>query len=349
VTVPRTKRIFISDIHFGDDARYADPVPARRPRLEPESEGLRLKNFLDTQVLERQGEILDLVLLGDVFDTWVCPWDAVPPTYDSIFESKKNASIIGTLREIAQTDINLYYVNGNHDYDLGKADIESKIRGLQHRDHYVDEALGLYAEHGHRYTLFNKSYDHIADGLPLGYFITRFSEHMGKGLKKYVRGWKDLAAYVDDFYDFVRGTDNLFVTILEGLAEKARADKVVMSPTKKLSLDEIKEAYVPLGDEIPPFAAGAQLASERDLERHGDRISREKGYKVVVFGHTHEAKIDRDSYSTGDRIYVNSGSWCGKEAHCVLVEEDQALNSIRIRLLKINKEGQSLTVGTEMI
>ena len=42
--------------------------------------------------------------------------------------------------------------------------------------------------------------------------------------------------------------------------------------------------------------------------------------KVVVFGHTHTAKIDKDSLFVKDRVYVNSGNWCGKEAHCVVVE-----------------------------
>jgi len=41
---------------------------------------------------------------------------------------------------------------------------------------------------------------------------------------------------------------------------------------------------------------------------------------VVVFGHTHAAKIDKDSLFVKDRVYVNSGNWCGKEAHCVVVE-----------------------------
>ena len=30
-----SKRIFISDIHLGDDDRYSDPVPERRARFSP--------------------------------------------------------------------------------------------------------------------------------------------------------------------------------------------------------------------------------------------------------------------------------------------------------------------------
>jgi UDP-2,3-diacylglucosamine pyrophosphatase LpxH len=69
-----------------------------------------------------------------------------------------------------------------------------------------------------------------------------------------------------------------------------------------------------------PFKVGRKLANEADLEKFGDRLSEQHGHKVVVFGHTHAAKIDKDSLFVKDRVYVNSGNWCGKEAHCVVVE-----------------------------
>ena len=69
-----------------------------------------------------------------------------------------------------------------------------------------------------------------------------------------------------------------------------------------------------------PFKVGKKLANESDLEKFGDRLSEKKGLKVVVFGHTHVAKIDKDSLLVKDRIYVNTGSWCGKEAYCAVVE-----------------------------
>ena len=81
------KRIIISDIHLGDDARYSDPEPERRARFIPSEHRERLLNFLNKQVIAQKENVKDLVLLGDVFDTWVCPFDALPPTYDSIFSS----------------------------------------------------------------------------------------------------------------------------------------------------------------------------------------------------------------------------------------------------------------------
>jgi len=344
----RSKRVFVSDVHLGDDARYADPEKARRPRYEPEVDGLRLANFLERQVLATQSDVRDLVLLGDIFDTWVCPFDAEPPTYESIFNSKGNQKLLDVLREIAQTDINLYYVNGNHDYDLTKETIETQIPGLEHIAKYIDEPLKLYAEHGHHYTLFNGSYEDVADGLPIGYYITRFTEHLGKGMKKYVRGWKDLVSYSDEFAGLLAKGDNLFVSILEGLAERVGATSVVM-PDKEIPIDQILRAYAPLGEKITPFEAGVQLVSEGDLERHGDRICRTEGYKAVVFGHTHEGKIDKDTFAVTDRIYVNSGTWVGKDAHCVVAYERNAPYSICIELTQIDHEGGTVQVRTESV
>jgi len=94
------KRIFISDIHLGDDARYRDPEPHRRARFFPDEHGERLLSFLNQRILAEKDRVKDLVLLGDVFDTWVCPFDAMPPTYESIFSSEENQPILETLRQI---------------------------------------------------------------------------------------------------------------------------------------------------------------------------------------------------------------------------------------------------------
>ncbi|MBW2409442.1 MAG: metallophosphoesterase [Deltaproteobacteria bacterium] len=311
------KRIFISDIHLGDDARYSDSAPERRARFSPAEHGPRLLNFLEKQVLSAQDDVKDLVLLGDVFDTWVCPFDAVPPTYASIFASTENKPILDCWRSIAASNVNLHYVNGNHDYDLTAAQIQEIIPGIiAPANGYKDDELGLYAEHGHRFTLFNQSYPDVADGLPIGYYITRLAEHLGG----YVRGFKDLVGYIDEAIDLILGRDNIFEAIIEGLAERAGADEVMMSEQETISVAEIKTLYANLKYHDQPFKVGQMLANEGDLEKFGDNLSKELGHKVVVFGHTHEGKIDKDSLFVKDRVYVNSGCWSGKEAHCAVVE-----------------------------
>ena len=311
------KRIFISDIHLGDDARYSDPLPNRRARFSPAEHRDRLLNFLENQILNGNDDVKDLVLLGDVFDTWVCPFDAVPPTYASIFESRENKSILDTLRNVANTNVNLYYINGNHDYDLPGAQLQEIIPGIITETRcYQDDDLRLYAEHGHHFTLFNQSYPNVANGLPIGYYITRLAEHLGG----YVRGFKDLIGYIDDAMDLMLGRENIFEAIIEGLAERAKADQVILSAQENISVDQIKSLYVNLKYHDQPFKVGKMLANESDLEKFGDRMSEQHGHKVVVFGHTHAGKIDKDTLFVKDRVYANSGCWCGREANCVVVE-----------------------------
>ena len=333
------KRIFISDIHLGDDARYSDPVPNRRARFFPSEHRDRLLNFLDKQIIAEKDNVKDLVLLGDVFDTWVCPFDAPPPTYDSIFASQENKPILDSWRQIAASNIDLYYVNGNHDYDLTDAQLQAVIPGIITKpDGYEDAELGLHAEHGHFFTLFNKSYPDVANGLPIGYPITRLAEHLGG----YIRGFKDLIGYLDEAFDLVTGRANIFEAIIEGLAERAKAKQIIMSEQETISIDQVKSLYKNLPDHDQPFKVGRKLASEGDLEKFGDRLSEQHGHKVVVFGHTHSAKIDKDSLFVKDRVYVNTGNWCGKEAHCVVIEPGDN-GKTAASLLSIDAAGEIVT------
>jgi UDP-2,3-diacylglucosamine pyrophosphatase LpxH len=118
----------------------------------------------------------------------------------------------------------------------------------------------------------------------------------------------------------ITGQANIFEAIIEGLAERAGAEQIIMSEQETIAVDQVKSLYRNLPYNDQPFKVGRKLANEGDLEKFGDRLSEQHGYKVVVFGHTHTAKIDKDSLFVKDRVYVNTGNWCGKEAHCVVVE-----------------------------
>jgi len=330
------RRVLISDIHLGDDVRYRHPDPARRARFFPSEHRERLLKFLDIQILNAKDKIQDLVLLGDVFDTWVCPFDELPPTYDSIFDSRENKPILESLNRIAASNINLFYVHGNHDYDLTEARLQAAIPGIiTQPGSYQEPELGLHAEHGHRFTLFNQSFPEVAEGLPIGYPITRLAEHLGG----YVRGFKDLVGYLDEAFDLASGCENIYEAIIEGLAERAHAEHIVMPGQTKISVEQVKSIYKNLPYHDEPFKVGMKLASEGDLEKFGDQLSEQHKHKVVVLGHTHTAKIDKDSLLVKDRVYINSGNWCGKEAHCVVIEPgDHGRTSAS--LVSINAAGE---------
>ena len=341
-----TKRIFISDIHLSSKARYTAKPEIRRARFipgKPENHKTRLVNFLNKSVLAKENEIKDLVLAGDIFDTWVCPPDEAPPTFKEIFDS--NPEIMSALRAIAGSRINLYYLPGNHDYSIKKAAIQSEIPGVIFQKTYDDSQLKLHAEHGHRHVLFNKSFSKIAGGRPIGYFITRLVEHLGG----YVNRFHDLISYSDDVVKLIAGDPNFFKLLIKALADRAGVKEIVMnSKGRKISIKEINKMYKPLAKEHPPIEALTKLALEGELEHIGDRLCQKKGYKIVIFGHTHKAKMDKDSFLVADRIYANTGCWSQRKAHCVMVDITKK-GKARVELCKVLSTGRPVLIDQEII
>lgn len=338
-----TKRIFISDIHLSSEERYNAPDKAKRARFNPADHQSRLVNFLNKTILEKEAEIKDLVLVGDIFDDWVCPPDEAPPTFEDIFRS--NPEIMDALRAIAKSKIDLYYLPGNHDFGLTESKIRSEIPSLIFQKVYDDTGLKLHAEHGNQHVLFNRSYPQIANGYPIGYFITRLSEHLGG----YVNRFYDLVSYIDDVLELMGGKSNIFASIIEGLAERAGVDEIVMDAKgKTISIEKVKKMYEPLAAKYSFFTAGKKMGEEGELEPFGDRLSERKGYKVVIFGHTHKARIDKDSFLVADRIYANSGCWSQKKAHCVIANQDKKAQVV-VQLCTVDHSGRTDQVETEKV
>jgi UDP-2,3-diacylglucosamine pyrophosphatase LpxH len=339
----RTKRIFISDIHLSSRERYNAADEMKRARFIPKEHQARLVNFLNKTILEKEKEIKDLVLAGDIFDDWVCPPDEAPPTFNEIFQS--NPEIMKALRAIARSRINLYYLPGNHDYSVKKVQIQSEIPGVIFQKEYDDTELNLHAEHGNKYVLFNKSHSGIASGRPIGYFITRLVEHMGGYLSRF----HDLISYSDDVIKLAAGKSNFFSGLIEALAERADVNEIVMnSRGRKISIKEINKMYNPLAKKYNLIEALTKLAVEGELENVGDRLCAKKGYEIVVFGHTHKAKIDKDSFLVADRIYANAGCWSQKKAHCIMVDLNKK-GKTAVKLCRVENSGRAVQVEKEKI
>jgi len=116
----KTRRIFISDIHMSSAKAYnSTKYPSW---FRPERDEERLLNFLDKSVLKQSEQIKDLVLLGDIFNTWVWPAEEPPPAYADIF--KANKQFLDKLEEIISASVNVFFINGNHDFDLSPAMIQ---------------------------------------------------------------------------------------------------------------------------------------------------------------------------------------------------------------------------------
>lgn len=342
----RRKRVFISDIHLSSKARYQDK---KHPSwYKPEEHEKRLLAFLDNFILERDKEIKDVVLLGDIFNNWVCPADQAPPTYTEILED--NPGPIGKFKEIAEKGINLFFANGNHDFDLNEGEIQGAIPGITVIKQY--RSGRIYAEHGHQFDIFNKV-DFASDpafGRPIGYFISRLvSSIEGNGY-----GILDLPTYVDDLVEAAITSQNIYSSIIEGLAERAGLNEdasITMPDSKSVKIGELKERYAVLGEVYSVRELVKDLYDRRYLHGPADRLCQRYDFHVVIFGHTHNATIDKDFFLVADRIYANTGSWCKDNAYFVEIEKipKPTTSRITVRLCGVDKKGNVSTKRKEEI
>lgn len=180
----RTIIAVISDIHCGDQRASDGNYSWFGKNADA------LVDFL--HYIKTNPKVKELVILGDLFDEWMVPYEFQPfdssvnitnskEYFHAIANSTVNKPVFDKLKEISTGgDVHVVYVPGNHDMLVTQDVIEvlipnaewkSDVRGLG-KYNPVDE---IVMEHGHRYDFFNCPQPLINDGqiLPPGYFVTR--------------------------------------------------------------------------------------------------------------------------------------------------------------------------------
>ena len=104
----KTKRIFISDIHLSSKEIYDNYLDIAW--FKPDRHQQRLLNFIDKYIIAKKNTIKDVILLGDIFNTWICPATIPPSSYQEIFDA--NLDIINKFKQILNNGMNLFY-NGD--------------------------------------------------------------------------------------------------------------------------------------------------------------------------------------------------------------------------------------------
>lgn len=339
----RTKRIFISDIHMGDTRSMGDPnhygwFKKNIPVLE---------HFLDVQL--QATDVKEVVILGDLFDTWVIPTDKAPLTnFDDICSNPNNKPVIDKLKALAgNSDIKLAYVPGNHDMGMN-------VAGISATEQFMDTTFpgirffckstvpwGVYtvgtlvAEHGNHYCLFNAPDIWTSNDtfFPLGYFISRIVAY--KVLKtgydqdsreiffKFLKEFMMHPDFIKDmFYAIVEDAglhpyDSIDVTGVPGYTGAITVEMVgnrfsnLIHNWKKTpgNINVPTAIYNDLGNLY--FAAHSAY-----LEPYNSNTN------IVIFGHTHIPTMDKqyDTKQLLDKnpptsdapyqyIYANSGTW----------------------------------------
>ncbi len=377
----RTKRIFISDVHMGDDQGKGSDHPYCWF-----TQGIELlAQFLDEQRTAK--DVKEVVILGDLFDNWVIPATLDPLTsFDSICTNTANKKVIDNLKALAAyPEVKLAYVPGNHDMAMHPADMpkiksffESTFPGMI----FISEKnvpLGTYnigtltAEHGHRYGMFNSPDTWTNPGksfLPLGYFITRMITYKVFNEGKEKNYFKMLYYYIRDHKD-----DQRFIeAMMESIAKDANLTPAEVNlsgiagyPAKKTAQaigDEYKNLFKQW--EGAKGKSGAITAVESDCDNldiaardYYRKNGSQNSQHIVIFGHTHTPTMLRyelgpvpdnpnhDSETPWDDIYANCGAWCDdNNGIYTYVETEEAPKQKRhyVRLMQYKGTGNVFNI-----
>ena len=189
---PKSRAAVLSDVHIGDNTPtcwYQSSV--HEPYLVA----------VLKWIIERREFVREVVLLGDIFDTWTYPPAMVPPSMAQIVAANPNVlGPQGALADLVRAfPGGVKLLLGNHDGTLRQADVDvlnKSLGGNVARGEAVTlidcPVLVLGAgpsgsrtafSHGHHWCMFNAPDPKSKwDGLPIGHFVSRAIAYMNRGL-----------------------------------------------------------------------------------------------------------------------------------------------------------------------
>jgi RHS repeat-associated protein len=159
---------------------------------------------------------------------------------------------------------------------------------------------------------------------------------------------------LDNLLEAAFTTKSIASSLVEALMEECQLkpdDEIKMpEPRRPITLAEVKTKYAPLFDRWVEkfghwYALNAIRGEMHSLGWFADRLCQTQGYKVVVFGHTHEALTDLDASWRDDRIDVNSGSFCVDRP--TFAEVNQRDGCFAVRIWQGSAEAKGFTVVKE--
>jgi len=328
----RNKILFISDLHMNVDSNYSWLI----------DHAGTLAQFLND--VNARDDVSELVILGDLLDQWVSPVENFPHSFSDVLAADTNREIVKALQAVCDNqELQVTYVVGNHDMLSFEDDNKNQIQAVFPRLNIISDSPGLgaytrnnviWAEHGHRYTMFNApdTWSHSGSHLPLGYFISRLAA------TKSARSGQAIATpdLLTDFVQRYSGTgaesifdDAFIIALFNGIAlwcEVWPWDVFTMSGLDSFATDPLVEqvalwydgiysGWPSCQDIVTPQDAVlndvGMLGNTADLIfQMPDNLKDKYPFtpKIILFGHTHKAAFEVDSGET-ETIYVNTGTW----------------------------------------
>lgn len=317
----RNKLVFISDLHMNNDQPYS---------WQRDHVG-RVAAFIDE--VNGRPDVAELIILGDLVDQWVFPSSQTPSTAAvSILQLDHNQPILTALQTIcANTDINVTYVVGNHDLLVytaaNQADITTLIPGLTIAG--AEPGLGSYskddviwAEHGHRYCLFNApdTWSYSGSHLPLGYFITRALAAMGT-IDQTTSQYLDLLTQHITSNGISNVLPDLVYEAVIAYSGLSQSDAYSMNGLDGFTTDPtVTDVAAAYSDIFTQWTDRQNIVDEvtASIDDMGTLVGAANHQftlptqipftpRIIVFGHTHHAVFQH--LQPSDDIYANTGTW----------------------------------------
>lgn len=322
VNMTRTKKIFISDIHMGTE----DSVKNEYGWFWGEK-AILLGEFL-TQ-LSKDETVAELVILGDLFDEWVVPYDTSPLTaginqFEIIANASHNQPVINGLKKlIATPGITVSYVPGNHDMLIQSGQLTKILPGIKAiidptvTGKGVYKSNHVYAEHGSYYDIFNApdTYNKLqgsTHNLPVGFFLARSQAQSvidGNPLSKLSlfkqaegiwKSWDRKDPLITNFYDGVASLSHtkgksIVMNGIDGIDNNVLNAKDVTNTYGNTYDQWDKNMPDSVDATVAVIGAIGMLRPAAFLKYHSFAHS-----NIALFGHTHTAEIKSGWLLDGD-------------------------------------------------
>jgi UDP-2,3-diacylglucosamine pyrophosphatase LpxH len=293
-------------------------------------------------VAQNAGLFQEVILLGDLVDTWTYPPEMTPPSMADIIAANPNVlGSNGALAGVVKAVPKVTYLLGNHDGTLTPADIsalQSSVGPIELVDpvHVLTGASGKRTvfSHGHYWTMFNAPDDRApsGDSLPVGHFVTRaFSYMMAQRLATqpdktvadepnmgYPNGF-NLWDLVDSIARNPSGVGDIAAMLLNYVANVSGLDEstsIKLPNGNETTIEAAKGTYKDLftlwvqkeNGSIQNAARAALADGSGDhLAWFAQRLAIQQSADLVVMGHTHTPIA---GLAISPINYYNSGFEC---------------------------------------
>lgn len=302
------KRIFISDIHMSTLDAMGSASGLKNEYTWLDRYGVRrLSQFLQSSEVQSADQ---LILVGDVVDTWVHPIGIKPPAVSAILNDRINNPIVAVLKSFATTPgKQIIWIPGNHDMETTADDV--------HRVFGPSVAFGkqldlppLRVRHGHEGSLFNAP-DPGGRPYPIGYFITRMT---ATGVERGRPGVNlDLWTVLKNsssVLSALRGqpvSECIFDVVMKATGVTTR-DVIEMPDGSVMPVVNVRTLYDSLISDWSAHRGDFATAVEAEWDPFYDLPV--SGPHINVVGHSHHAL---SSQGAAYGAYLNTGTWCSNE------------------------------------